>query len=201
LTLKFSAEQLRECLHCGYSLNGLPKIHVCPECGAAYDLTMPVWRPRIAWARLLPLVGLLMLLIPVTAVSTGMVLGMFLAFGQLGAFLGFLMALLAPAALLLVPIWRHRAGTYLVLQPDGLVICRSGSRSFHELSSIKAAHPEKKWPFVHVETQGSPIYLTRFFETVDEERDFWQTIRRMRVDAAALTEVTNAARGENAKIG
>ncbi len=26
------------CLHCGYSLRGLPAVHRCPECGATYDI-------------------------------------------------------------------------------------------------------------------------------------------------------------------
>jgi hypothetical protein len=26
------------CLNCGYSLRGLPKSHICPECGVGYDI-------------------------------------------------------------------------------------------------------------------------------------------------------------------
>src|SRR5262245_12509714 len=30
-------EPLTDCPHCGYSLNGLPREHRCPECGFEYD--------------------------------------------------------------------------------------------------------------------------------------------------------------------
>jgi hypothetical protein len=34
------------CLHCGYSLKGLPSEHVCPECGRPYsaDTLRQAWR-------------------------------------------------------------------------------------------------------------------------------------------------------------
>ncbi len=41
------------CLRCGYDLNGLPDRHICPECGAAYDLagTQQRWAYWMTTAR------------------------------------------------------------------------------------------------------------------------------------------------------
>ncbi len=177
--MKYSAG-IGACQRCGYSLLGLPERHVCPECGAEYDLRRPLWRPRIDWRRVLPMAFLLLLL--------GLLLDAFLVIllyetlGNMSLWLGGPIPLLAPLAWIGLALWRHRAGTYLVLQPDGVVIRRSGRSSFHRLTNITAAHPQNRWPFVYIETQGSPIYLTRFFETADEEHDFWQTVRRLRAD-------------------
>ncbi len=40
---------LSHCLECGYSLEGLPTHHRCPECGWEYDQYTRVWRRRGRW--------------------------------------------------------------------------------------------------------------------------------------------------------
>lgn len=60
----------KRCPVCGYSLEGLPVEHKCPECGEAYDEQTQVWRVR-QW-RWMDLVHVLMLMVAMYVLMPGL---------------------------------------------------------------------------------------------------------------------------------
>jgi hypothetical protein len=117
------------CDDCGYPLRGLPRKHVCPECGAAYDLTVCEIRLSRAEHLWWQLGGAVLLLLSV-------IVGLWRGFEIWGAafFLG---------AYIVVLLWKLRrdqaADDRIVLTPETATIIIGRRRQKIALRDIRTA--------------------------------------------------------------
>lgn len=173
---------LKQCPMCGYSLEGLPSEHKCPECGEAYDTDVRVWQPHLDlslkyapyWIPIL----LLLLLLPQAVIGSPM------TFNPIQAITMLIGVLTIGALGGLIIRWANttRLGPLLALMPRGVFIRYRGRESFvawKDIRSVELVFGSGLWIHRH---GALPVTLRRGFRkrTLLEIRDTIQSQLAMR---------------------
>ncbi len=118
---------MKDCPGCGYDLEGLPPVHVCPECGRPYDRDTYVLEAATRSTKVDTYLHIVSILVLV-------VLG---SWSQ--RFSSTLAVVFLPG--LVVNVWRLRSCRVLLVTPSDLCILRSGVEehrlSFEDVSNVK----------------------------------------------------------------
>ncbi len=185
--MKYSAADLRECLHCGYALNGLPDVHVCPECGKAYDLSIPVWRRSKPRAYLAGAVGFVVIFSYFKGAASLAELKRVM--NPSAALALYAVAAAAIIGIGLVLHFRQGWRTNLVALVDEGVLVRTGKRV--EMLAYGDIAPEcvtwLKRTSLRRKGQLSEVRIDDHFDTRSELRNFQRTLKKT-IDARQAAE-------------
>jgi predicted RNA-binding Zn-ribbon protein involved in translation (DUF1610 family) len=175
------------CPVCGYSLEGLPAAHRCPECGEAYDEQTHVWRPGKPWRSLL-LIGI------VTSANLTALIHVIehLSRGESPKLLltGAVLIWLSLVVVIGFRTWpAMRQGLVLAIMPRGVYVRDGMDNVWIEWGEIKKIEirREKRNVWIHRKGKRDPVPVERILNQ-EQAGDFSQRVAARRAEAAGAAE-------------